>query len=156
MTVFGTEKNEGFTIIELVVTILVIGVLAMVVVLTFNGVVAKEHNNTRVASIKLIQSHLETYYAENGFYPTLADLNNPAWVQKNLQGLDESDLRDPSAKLGKTVITGVPSKGAYSYQVTASNDASACDNKTVPCAEYTLTATLQDGGGTFSEQSLNQ
>jgi prepilin-type N-terminal cleavage/methylation domain-containing protein len=146
-------KSRGFTVIELLVVIIIIGVLSTILLLTYSGVQQKEHNTTRVNDIKLIQSQLEAYYAENGKYPTIGDLNSSTWISANLKNLDVDNTKDPALKTGQKAFSSAPEKDHYAYQPLSGNGIS-CDNLTVPCLQYTLTATL-GGGGTFVEKSLN-
>lgn len=152
---FSNNSDSGFTIVEILVIILVIGILSTILILTYSGVQVRQRNSTRITDIKLVQSNLETYYAQSGFYPTLADLNNSTWTNNNLKGLEPSTLQDPSAKTGNPRFADSPTADQYSYQPTAVNGTSPCDNKTVACAKYTLTATLEGNAGIFTEKSLN-
>jgi len=102
----------------------------------------------RKTDINALQTQVEVYWVDNGYYPTLAELNNPAWRQTNLKGLDIEAFKDPAGS-GAT-LAGSPAAHVYSYQVLPAG----CDNVKVQCQDYTLTATL-DAGGTYSKQSLN-
>lgn len=150
------QKNNstGFTIIELIVILLIIGILTSILALTYSGIRQRQNNNDRIADIKLISAHLETYYAENGKYPTFADLNSPTWRATNLKGLDEGSIKDPGNKSPDPTFASTPAKNQYAYQPAAGNNA-ACDNKTVACVKYVLTATLTGNSGTFVQDSLN-
>ncbi len=150
-----TSSNSGFTIVELIVIILIIGVLLTVLILTYSGVQIRQRNTARINDIKLIQSNLETFYAQSGFYPSLSNMNNPNWTKSNLKNLDASALVDPSNKAGTPRFATTPMINEFSYQPTATNGTSSCDNKTVACGKYTLTATLEENSGTFVEKSLN-
>ncbi len=136
-------KQEGFTIVELLIVIVVIIILAGLVLVTFNGVQQKGRNTERITDLKAIQSHLETYNAQNGKYPTLANLNTqPAsgnwWIQDNLKGLDKEALKDPKGGTAYT-IAATATTNQYAYQPT--DDAGgACDNAATDCTKFTLTA----------------
>ena len=145
------RKQHGFTIVELLIVIVVIGILAALVITTFTGIQQKARNTERTTDIKALHGQVEAYYAQNGKYPTLANMNDDTWRTTNMKGLDKEALKDPK---GTTyVLADAPASDAYSYAVTAS-DGSACDNTTKDCAQYTLTATYE-GGGTFSKSNLN-
>lgn len=150
-----TKSDSGFTIVEILVIILIIGILSTVLVLTYSGVRVRQNNTTRIASIKLIQSNLETFYAQSGFYPTLSEMNSSSWTKANLKTLEASDLRDPDSKSTVANFADGPTVNQYSYQPVASDGTSPCDNKTTACAQYILTATLGGNSGTFTEKSLN-
>lgn len=142
------RKQEGFTIVELLIVIIVIGILAGLVIVTFTGIQQKARNTERQTDIKAIQSHIETYNAQNGRYPTRDDLNTQPgtgnwWIQDNLKGLDKEALRDPKASTFQ--LAGSATANQYAYAPTAS-DGSSCDNSTTDCAKYTLTARPEGGG----------
>lgn len=152
---FINQDSSGFTVVEIIVVVLIIGILATILILTYSGIQQRQHNSTRIADIKLIQSNLETEYAQSGVYPTLAEINSTTWRKANFKNLDINSMIDPSNKSSSPTFTATPTKNYYSYQVTASNGVSPCDNKTVACGKYVLTATLEGGSGTFIEKSLN-
>ena len=146
------RKQSGFTIVELLIVIVVIGILAALVITTFTGIQQKARNTERETDIKAMYSSLEAYYANsNGRYPTLANMNDSTGRAANMKGLDQEALKDP--KGADYTIVSSPAANAYSYAVTAS-DGSACDNSAKDCANYTLTATYE-GGGSFAKSNLN-
>jgi len=149
------KSSSGFTIVEILVIILIIGILSTILILTYSGIQIRQRNTTRVSDIKLIQSNLETFYAQSGFYPSLADMNSRTWTTNNLKGLEPTTLQDPSSKVSALRFSDYPIANQYSYQPTASNGTSPCDNKTVACGKYTLTTTLEGNSGVFVEKSLN-
>lgn len=144
-------KQQGFTIVELLIVIVVIGILAALVITTFTGIQQKARDTERTTDVKALHGQVEAYYAQNGKYPTLANLNDSTWRSTNMKGLDAEALKDP--KGSAQTLVAAPAANAYAYAVTAS-DGSACDNTTKDCAEYTLTATLE-AGGTFAKSNLN-
>jgi hypothetical protein len=97
----------------------------------------------RQNNVMTLVTLVEKYYAENSFFPTLAELNDPAWVRSNLPELDSSTLKDPD---GTTeMLAAKPTKGAYSYQVSADDSLSSCDNQEIFCYNYRITAFLSNG-----------
>ncbi len=145
------NKEQGFTIVELLIVIVVIGILAALVVTTFTGIQQKARNTERQTDIKAIHGQVEAYYAQNGRYPTLANLNDSTFRTANMKGLDEEALKDPKGT-GPT-LAAAAAANIYSYAVTATGGG-ACDNSTNDCAVYVLTAT-NEGGGTFTKNNLN-
>jgi prepilin-type N-terminal cleavage/methylation domain-containing protein len=155
------NRNNGFTIIELMVVIVLVLILAALVIFTASGVRAKNRNTDRQTAINTAQAQLETYYAQTNKYPTLGNFNDAAWRAQNLTKLKAASSQDPrwSAQIpdctanGKAVFSAKPAANCYSYQVTGS-DGSPCDNTTIDCAHYTLTALLE-GGERYVKSSLN-
>lgn len=157
-----SNNTRGFTLIELLVVVIIIGILGTLVAMTYGGVQTKNRNKQRQANIDTIQSELETYNAQYGQYPTLANLNDASWRKVYLKDLKAQTLQDPqwSSKISGCTVAHTPvvasavTKDCYAYQVTNA-DGTACDNsaKNV-CAHYTLTALLEDGQK-YVKASLN-
>ncbi len=146
------KEQQGFTIVELLIVIVVIGILAGLVVTTFTGIQQKARNTERQTDVKALHGQVEAYFAQNGKYPTLANLNDSTWRSTNMKGLDPEALKDP--KGSAQTLTATPTTTSYSYAVFASDGTTACDNTTTDCAVYALTATYE-GGGTFVKNNLN-
>ena len=141
------NRSKGFTIVELLIVIVVIAILATLVIVTFTGIQQKARDNQRQTDIAALNNHLAAYYATNGNYPTLTNLQTASWVSTNMKGLDPEALLDP--KTANTAIQGTAGAADYGYAPTPAG----CDNGTGgQCTGYTLTANLE-AGGTFSKSS---
>ena len=143
-----TKDRQGFTIVELLIVIVVIGILAALVIVTYNGIQQKARDTERKTDVNAVASHLEAYNAQNGRYPTLADVNDSTFRSANMKGLPDDALKDP--KGSSTALCGSVGANCYAYVVSPSG----CDNSTTDCASYVLTATLESGG-TYVKNSSN-
>ncbi len=94
---YSLKKQKGFTIVELLIVIVVIGILATLVIVTFSGIQQKGRNSQRQTDINALQSHVEAYYASTGTYPTAAMINDAAFRAANMKGLDPEAIKDPKA-----------------------------------------------------------
>lgn len=73
----GTRKRNkknnylmaGFTIVELLIVIIIIGILATIVLNVFTGVQKRARNTFLVTSARAYQKGLAAYYGEHGNYP---------------------------------------------------------------------------------------
>lgn len=64
------RKNRGFTIVELLIVIVVIGILAAIVIVSFNGI-QKRANETAVRSdLASFNKIMAVQQADTGSYPT--------------------------------------------------------------------------------------
>lgn len=87
------KNNRGFTIVELLIVIVVIGILAALVIVTYNGIQQKARDTERKTDINALASHLEAYNASAGRYPTLVNVNDTAFRAANMKGLPGDALQ---------------------------------------------------------------
>lgn len=141
------QRQSGFTIVELLIVIVIIGILATLVIVTFSGVQQRARDSERKTDINAVAGQLEAVYAKLGAYPTRDDVNDQAWRTANEFRLDMKAFADPTNP-GTQTLAGAPAGGAYSYEATPGG----CTSTT--CTGYTLTATLeQSGAGTYTRSS---
>jgi prepilin-type N-terminal cleavage/methylation domain-containing protein len=156
------RKQQGFTIVELLIVIVVIGILAGLVITTYNGIQQKARNTERNTDLKADQGQLEAYYASNGRYPALSDLGgtntsaqDSAFIKANMKGLDPEALRDPKAAAGDYTLATSPTANKYAYQPTNDGGTACDDSGTNDCTHYVLTAKQEGGGADIVYNSLN-
>ncbi|CAN5709760.1 hypothetical protein BH23PAT2_BH23PAT2_02920 [soil metagenome] len=127
------SKQKGFTIIELLIVIVVIGILATITIVALGGANARARDSKRESDISSTHNAIEAYYAiGSSQYPTLTELNDGTTVD----GVD-GEIRDPKAVPADTVSffdAATPTRYGY-VPVPA-----GCDNSTTICTGYTLTA----------------
>ena len=63
------QKNKGFTLVELLITVAIIGILSAVVLTSMSGARNKAKDGRRISDIKQIQLALELYYDVHTSYP---------------------------------------------------------------------------------------
>ncbi len=106
------------------------------------------NDTERQTDLNALQSQLEAAFANNGYYPTLAQLNSSSWRSVNMLGVDLNAFKDPDGTSSSLVAS--PAAHVYAYQVAPAG----CSNTSIKCQHYTLTATLSTGK-TLVKQSLN-
>jgi len=99
MSCRAIEKNrirrmKAFSLLEIMIVIVIIGMLAGVVTVNVRGYLIKAKQNAARQEIAVIVGALETFYATYNRYPT------------NDEGLEI--LTKPSSKLPEALINGVP------------------------------------------------
>ncbi|HSX30543.1 MAG TPA: hypothetical protein VLE99_01370 [Candidatus Saccharimonadales bacterium] len=109
------------------------------------GEQAKAKDSEREADINSLDAHIEAYFASNGFYPTLAQMNDASWLATNMKGLDPEALKDPDGT--KSQLGSTPTATQYAYVPAGCSGADGCQS-------FTVSALLSDGT-TYEKSSLN-
>lgn len=76
--------SSGFTLVELLIVVAIIGVLSSVVISSLNGARMKSRDARRVSDLKQIRIALEMYYDQNGSYPIVK------WATSGITSYDSS------------------------------------------------------------------
>lgn len=75
------RNRKGFTLVELVVVIAILGILAAIAVPRFINAVDEAQAATDAANVKALQAAVNLYFMENAAYPSsLNDLVNKNYI----------------------------------------------------------------------------
>lgn len=67
--------GHGFTLVELLFSLMIIGVLSAIAIPAYNGYIDKTKNKTAISEITFIQICIERFFTENFQYPpTITDI----------------------------------------------------------------------------------
>lgn len=93
------RSNSGFTIIEILVVVAVIGILTTISLISFNRYQVDARDSQRQTRATIIAEALEKYYDENGEYPSCTAMTDSASNIKanTLPNIDPTVLRTPKA-----------------------------------------------------------
>lgn len=85
------NTNKGFTIVELLVVIVVIGILAAITIVAYNGVQNRARATSNQAMAQEVQNKAEIYAADagNGVYPSTGTV---------FEGFTDTSALSPAAK----------------------------------------------------------
>lgn len=64
-------KQKGFTIVELLIVIVIIGILAAITIISYNGIQQRARNASTIATVQLYVKGLAMYLVDHGDYPTV-------------------------------------------------------------------------------------
>ena len=121
------KTKLGFTLIELMVVITIIGILATGAVSVYTSQIQKARDSNRVTSAKALQSSVEQWYSDLSEYPGISDASAPTlaectWMTKyNLQCLVELWYMEELPKDKKTWSKGNGSPLDFWYNVASLN-----------------------------------
>ncbi len=71
MNRWAPQKNTGFTIVELLIVIVVIGILAAIVIVAFNGVQSRAVETAAKSDLRSAAKTMESLKITEGAYPTV-------------------------------------------------------------------------------------
>ncbi|MEK7648542.1 MAG: prepilin-type N-terminal cleavage/methylation domain-containing protein [Patescibacteria group bacterium] len=133
--------KKGFTLVELLVVVAIIGLMAGIATVSVNSVRSKARDARRVADIKQIQNALELYYSDSGTYPA-------AEVAKIGEGSGVA-----ISNLGFTTAVGV-GDSVYLNPVPkdpASTQSYVYPTPAAPTKDYIIEFVLETGTGTMEK-----
>ncbi|MEI6054238.1 MAG: prepilin-type N-terminal cleavage/methylation domain-containing protein [Candidatus Saccharibacteria bacterium] len=110
------KTTSGFTLIELIIVIIVIGILSTIGIFSFSGVQVKSRDAERSSKAVIITESLEKYYDSNGAYPDCDSLKTEDVTTNVLKGITKETLVTPKSTAGINSIT------CDEAQLTAQND----------------------------------
>lgn len=111
-TIRARNASGGFTIVELLIVIIVIGILAGIVLVSYNGTVTSSKTNAAQASASALQHKIEGYGSVKGSFPYPSPLTAANYTSL-LNSLPDSSISNTNIAIG----TPGPSNGQYTVQV---------------------------------------
>lgn len=72
------KKQQGFTLIELMIVVAVIGVLSAIAIPQYQKYIAKAEAASALASITGLRTNIETYIIDEGKFPTTTNIPAPS------------------------------------------------------------------------------
>jgi prepilin-type N-terminal cleavage/methylation domain-containing protein len=145
----GARNMRGFTIVELLIVIVVIGILAAITIVAYNGVQNKATAAALQSDLSTAATTLKLYHADYGVYPTSIDSTTycptPADTKYCLKASSDNTFVNYSANNAvnpQTFTLDVVNDGGMQYYVTESTDPSLASDSVAIAA---ITGTTNPG-----------
>jgi prepilin-type N-terminal cleavage/methylation domain-containing protein len=110
MTLNSIKKERGFTIVELLIVIVVIGILAAITIVAYNGVQSRARNSAAQSATENMAKKIEAFNAATGAYPVNNTTSN---TTAQLATQHESSLTGS----GLTIGTPTAANGSNTVKV---------------------------------------
>ena len=135
-------NKKGFTIIELLVVISIIGLLSTISVVSLNGARIKSRDAKRVSDVDIIKKGLDLYFNDKGYYPV--SNTQITLGTTNTKVLCDLGFRDTATGCTTIYIAKIPANP------TPSGTPYAYESQSLTPEVYNLTFTLEDKVGSLS------
>jgi prepilin-type N-terminal cleavage/methylation domain-containing protein len=115
LIIMNNKQDKGFTLVELLIVIVILGILATVTVFAVRGITDKGKQNSCAVEKKTIETAIESYYAQNGTPP--ADnawgvLDNGKYLNDDTATLQKTWTFTGGTSTTKAVVSKVTTGGA--------------------------------------------
>lgn len=69
------KSKSGFTIVELLITVVVVGILAAIIIVAYQGIQNAANDTAIKADLAQLKNKMELFYVQNSKYPNTAELS---------------------------------------------------------------------------------
>jgi prepilin-type N-terminal cleavage/methylation domain-containing protein len=111
------KQDKGFTLVELLIVIVILGILATVTVFAVRGITTQGQEASCKAGLKTVATAVEAYSAQEGAYPANIGELEAAGLLRPAQGGTTADFSFTTDGAGN--VQGVDDCSSYSSNVTA-------------------------------------
>jgi prepilin-type N-terminal cleavage/methylation domain-containing protein len=106
--------GAGFTIVELLIVIAIIGILAAIVIVAYNGIQERARNASRQSDIQTARKIVEAYSVTNGNYPITTNNPKSNWRAADVRSDDNCQNGSSQANWIPGVTDRLPQSGPSS------------------------------------------
>lgn len=116
-----TNRKSGFTIVELLIVIVVIGILAAITIVAYNGIQNRANDTAVQADLKAFATKMGLYQADNGAYPTALSITMDIKFSRGSYNITANNLYYCADVSGVGYAMTATSKSGKAYVVSSAN-----------------------------------
>ena len=142
--------SHGFTLVELLIVIVVVGILASITTVAYSGLQKRAADTQRTAKIKNIVKQLEIFYNQHGAYPSHDEItpNGPTTLGVPIEALSPPENPRSGIIIGSrnTITNPGPNDFRFAYITHPNEDGSGlmCGGAN-RCRSFSISYILSDG-----------
>ncbi|OPZ59048.1 MAG: Fimbrial protein precursor [Deltaproteobacteria bacterium ADurb.Bin510] len=121
-------NERGFSLMELMITVVIIGILAAVAIPAYTGHVTRTKRSEAVTALQTVALYEEKAMAEGGVYVDYDHLIGTASGHYGMQDFNGDAKRNYQIHVNRFAVNGVANMGFVATAVPATPDAAAPDN----------------------------
>jgi len=148
----STSKHNGFTLIELMITVVIIGILAAIAYPSYTQYIKQSRRSDAFTALTQLANNLEKFYSQCSAYTT--DITTTGGVSCTTPTSGPGTLglgsnQSPNGYYTLSIATGTPP-----YTITATANPGGVQNQDTDCRTLTLDSTgaktSKNSGGTVT------
>ena len=152
MNKYNSKTFPAFTIVELLIVIVVIGILAAITIVAYNGVQSRAHDAKRKSDLKELERYAQLYIADNGISPksTVGCYAARSYLN-NGECEDFSNFQDINKYMNSKIPKDPTNNSTYFYMYYKAHKVNSTGDGVIngTDADFVITARLEDSSKTL-------
>lgn len=113
------SRKLGFSLVELVVVIMILGILAAIAAPNFLGTSRRASDQSLIQTLQVVRNAIDMYFAENGVLPAAGSSSTEAQFKTALAAYIKGDF--PKSTVGTTPASTVTLESPTSGEISGSS-----------------------------------
>ena len=98
------RRRSGFTLIEILMVVIILGVLATIIIGLFNNTTSDAATNSLKDNLRAMRGQIQVYYAQHGTYPALSTFESQMTQFTDVTGTT-SATQTPACRFGPYIVS---------------------------------------------------